>query len=404
MVSKSWGKQKSLLLQLQKLWDKGLLLQESVSPTDLFPKRLIFKTPTGKALSQEFESVRTWVSEIKKVSGFRIEYSQIRHRIIGENSVPSEAWIDSLDLAAELLGKKKILNEFSQLYSMTMERLPLLANWMTRNPLKLLTLASEWQRLTDFVCWRKEQQNAPDIYLRQVPIAGIDSKFIEQNRAVLIQLLDESLLPDQIDTEYSGVKFFAQRYGFRAKPERIRFRLLDEQFSLFPAQKNDIFDQDITLTIHDFYALWGNKLFRSKIEKVFITENEINFLTFPKQANSLVIFGAGYGFASWSQITWLHSVKIYYWGDIDTHGFAILNQLREKFPATKSILMDEAIFKRYRPYWGNESKQENRTLNNLNEPEQSMYQRLIANEYGDKLRQEQEQINFDDLNKALSSI
>ena len=33
-----------------------------------------------------------------------------------------------------------------------------------------------------------------------------------------------------------------------------------------------------------------------KVERVFITENEINFRAFPEVADSLIIFGAGYGF------------------------------------------------------------------------------------------------------------
>ena len=46
----------------------------------------------------------------------------------------------------------------------------------------------------------------------------------------------------------------------------------------------------------------------------------------------MVIFGAGYGFemlagADW----WLQVVGFIYWGDIDTHGFAILDQLRRRF-------------------------------------------------------------------------
>jgi hypothetical protein len=32
------------------------------------------------------------------------------------------------------------------------------------------------------------------------------------------------------------------------------------------------------------------------VQRVYITENEINFLAFPPVAASMVIFGAGYGF------------------------------------------------------------------------------------------------------------
>ncbi len=81
-------------------------------------------------------------------------------------------------------------------------------------------------------------------------------------------------------------------------------------------------DQDITLTQADFAAL------QLPVNGVFITENEVNFLAFPAVPQSLVVFGAGYGFDALADARWLHACQVLYWGDIDTHGFAILDQLR----------------------------------------------------------------------------
>ena len=50
---------------------------------------------------------------------------------------------------------------------------------------------------------------------------------------------------------------------------------------------------------------------------MFITENEINFLAFPAVADSLIIFGAGYGFETLVEAAWLARCRIHYWGDID---------------------------------------------------------------------------------------
>lgn len=66
--------------------------------------------------------------------------------------------------------------------------------------------------------------------------------------------------------------------------------------------------------------------------RVYITENNINGLAFPPMEGSLVIFGLGYGVETLSTIPWLRKVGIIYWGDIDTHGFAILDRLRMTFP------------------------------------------------------------------------
>ena len=84
-----WSDKKALLIQLQKLWDRGILLQEHLCNSDLFPKRLIFKSPDSNALANEFDAVRCWISETQKLSGFRVVYKTVRHRVIGENDVPS---------------------------------------------------------------------------------------------------------------------------------------------------------------------------------------------------------------------------------------------------------------------------------------------------------------------------
>ena len=64
------------------------------------------------------------------------------------------------------------------------------------------------------------------------------------------------------------------------------------------------------------------------VERVFITENEINGLAFPAVPGSMVIFGLGYGLDRLSEVGWLHRRDLYYWGDIDTYGFHILDRLR----------------------------------------------------------------------------
>ena len=74
----------------------------------------------------------------------------------------------------------------------------------------------------------------------------------------------------------------------------------------------------------------------------FYVENEIAFLAFPPVMSSIVIFGAGYGFRDLGRSAWIARCSVTYWGDIDTHGFAILDQLRDYFGHAKSFLMDSS--------------------------------------------------------------
>jgi len=397
-----WGSKKSLLKQLEKLWQRGVLLSASLadncSDSSLFPRRMQFKTPNSQALGENFASVQNWVADIRQINGFRIEYKTIQHRVIGKNSLPAEAWIDSLDIAIKLLNRQQSLDRFIQLVAQTRQQARVLLPWIEQHPLKALALAESWPRLLDFICWR-QQHPQPGIYLRQVSLRGIDSKFIEQHRRVLSALLDLALPATQIKQSFTGTRHFAQRYGFTQKPETIRFRLLDPALALLPGK-----DQDIRLSADDFQACYQIPAFSSQLKRVFITENEINFLSFPKQKNALVIFGAGYGFDALAKVKWLHTKQLFYWGDIDSHGFAILDQLRSKFPHVQSLLMDKATLLAHQPFWVEEKQPQHNTLHHLSPAENKLYQALLKHQYRHNLRLEQERIYYHYVDEVLAML
>ncbi len=391
-----WTGPKALRQQVQRLWDRGILLSSLIEDENVFPRRLVFKTPDSKALSEQFDEVRQWIHSLQKVTGIRIEYRIVRHQVLGENRVPVSAWLDSLSDAIRIIGRQGEVEQFSALNSLTGERTPGLLPWLQRHPLKALALANAWPKLLDFIDWLTANPR-PAIYLRQVDIAGIDSKFLEQHRAVLSALLDLVLPREHIDDQHKGVGGFLQRYGFLSKPLLVRFRLLDPAFTLLPGS-----DGDISLTDRDFAELNRHPGFTANIRKVYITENEINFLAFPRRAHSLVIFGAGYGFESLANIPWLEQVQVHYWGDIDTHGFIILHQLRNRLPHARSLLMDEATLLAHKSSWGREPRPERRELPHLTGPERRLYDDLCSNRFAPELRLEQERIGFEYLSSRIA--
>lgn len=393
-----WSDARSLLAQVERLWQSGRLLQERIEPGDLFPRRLVFKPPDSSALAHDFDAVRAWIAEMERLRGFRIEWKTVRHRVIGTNRIPATVWLDTLEEAVALLGRQAELRQFGEIVGDTRERAPQLMEWVARQPLKALSYAAVWSRLLDFVLWRRANQSAR-IYLRQVDLPGLDSKFIEGHRAVLAALLDATLPPEQVDTTASGVRQFERRYGFRGKPERVRYRLLDHDLARLPG-----LDQDITVTGGDFAAIYQERLIAQSLDQVFITENEVNFLAFPDCSRSLVVFGGGYGFDALAQADWLQRVNLIYWGDIDTHGFAILDQLRAGFPQVQSLLMDEATLLSHREAWVTESAPHSRELKHLTASEQHLYRALCSNSYGDHLRLEQERIRYQWLERTLAGI
>ena len=65
----------------------------------------------------------------------------------------------------------------------------------------------------------------------------------------------------------------------------------------------------------------------------------------------MLIFGGGYAVSRVAGLPWLRDVPLYYWGDIDTHGFRILDLLRSRFPEVRSMLMDRATLLAHESHW-----------------------------------------------------
>jgi len=387
---KEWSSSADLKAQVLRLWDRDQLIGGE------YPLRLTLRGPNSAALSERFDEVRAWVADLQQGSskGYRLVLREVRHRVIGSNSLPTEAWVDTQDDALRLTGKLREGRAFAELMSFTRQQQPGLIPWLQCQPRRALALAGDWPRLLAIVAWVQAHPR-PGLYLRQVDLPGVHSKFIEAQRGVLAELLDLVLPGDAVDTAARGAGQFAARYGFRDKPLRVRLRFLDPQHSAWVPGT----DADYTLSAPGFLRL------NPPVRRVFITENEINFLSFPPVADSLVVFGAGYGFDALAQAAWLDQRTLHYWGDIDTHGFAILNQLRAHFPHALSFLMDRDTLLAHEDQWGPEPQPTQRDLPLLNPDERRLYDDLRWRRLRDEpLRLEQERIGYGRVQQTVAEL
>jgi hypothetical protein len=255
--------------------------------------------------------------------------------------------------------------------------------WLARRPLQALDLADAWPALLAVVGWLAAHPR-PGIYLRQVDVPGVHTKFIEGHRGVLAELLDLALPASAVDAARSGTSQFAARYGFADKPIRIRFRVLDPNVPTIAGLEGP----DVALDADSFSRLG------LPLQRVFVTENETNFLAFPRVDAAIVIFGAGYGWEALARSRWLNGCVMHYWGDIDTHGFAILDQLRGHFAHVESFLMDRATLHAHAAAWGVEDRPLTVDLDRLSADERALYDDLRDNRLRPRLRLEQEQVGF----------
>jgi hypothetical protein len=219
------------------------------------------------------------------------------------------------------------------------------------------------------------------MYLRQVDVPGVDTKFIERHRGVLTELLDMQLDPSRVDT---AAPDFADRYGFLRKPGYVRFRM-DGGFRGF---------SELSVRASEFTGA------PEGVTRAYVVENEITYLAFPVPAAALAIFGGGYAVPLLAPLGWLASLDVVYWGDIDTHGFAILDRLRRHLPGTRSMLMDRATLLAHRDHWTTEPSPATAALDRLDPAESALHADLLSDAYAPSVRLEQERISFSAIENA----
>jgi hypothetical protein len=391
-----WTRPAELTRQVERFWDRGRILRAMVDGESAFPLRLRLRGPTRSDLADRFDEVRKWIGELEESSkgvrgyGYDLEWTESRHRQLGRNRWPSGAIVGTEDDALRLIGKRHDAARFREIFAAAEANFSELREWLSRSPMIALEHAEDWGRILAVLAWFREHPRC-GLYLRQLDIPGVDTKFIEDRRGLIATLLDRILPSETIDATVVGARGFELRYGLRCKPALVRFRILDRRLRLRGLS-------DLTIPIQELAIL------RLAARRVFITENEINGLAFPELPGSIVMFGMGYRAELLAGIGWLADVDIHYWGDIDTHGFGILDRLRGAIPHARSLLMDRDTLLAHRALWVSEESGETRVLDRLTDAERVLYEELRVDRYGRQVRLEQERIRFTWVQRALREL
>lgn len=389
MRPREWTDRAAVVADVGKRWASGTVLAEVAGAPSIFPYRIRMTRPSTAELSSRFVEVRDWARELMTIAHVRVETQAAGTRSIGRNDVPSAVWVDDIDGAVALLDRAPELAAFRAVVAATRERLPELLPWLALRPLAAVAVADAWLRILDVVEWMRANPR-PAIYVRQVDLPGVDTKLIERHADVLRALLDIVLPIETIDGSEPS---FARRYGFLVASPTIRLRALDPAVELVPGSG----DRPVTVTLTDFASMRG-------VRRVFITENEVNFLAFPLAPGSIVVFGGGYDVGKVAGAPWLADATVHYWGDIDTHGFAILDLLRSKLPHVHSMLMDRRTLIAHEAQWGVEPIPVRRDLPFLTARERELYDDLRDNRVRPNLRFEQEFTSYGLVVEAVTRV
>ena len=392
----AWTTPNDVRAQVQRLWDRGRILAARLGAEPLFPLALRLSRPEVRELSDRFAEARDWIRTLEEGSkkatgvGYEIVYAEVNHRQLGLNRVLQSLLVPREADALALIGKRRQSDAFDRLVETTKATHPELLSWLAKRPLDLLDHADDWVRLLSVVSWFRNHPR-PGIYARQIDVEGVHTKFIETHRRLLAELLDLVLPAEHIDQQAIGAQAFERRLGLLCKPALLRFRVLDQSLRVQGLE-------DVSTPIAQFARL------DLPARRVFIVENEINGLAFPQAEASIILFGLGYGVDRLGLVPWLQDKAIYYWGDLDTHGFAILDSLRAVFPNARSFLMDRQTLLSHRPLWVEEPEPSQVPLSRLTEDENKVFEDLRFDRLGHRVRLEQERIAFGHVARTLASL
>jgi hypothetical protein len=387
-----WTEPADVLDVLRRRWRAGAWLTDMANLQSWDPLAVPLRGPTATDLADRYDDVQRWVTGWRRSAskaGLRLEFHSVGGRRVGVNELPRRVWLDRREQAFTMLGVQGKAATYLQLVRAEQERAPKLVDWMLANPHRVVEAADEWDRLVSIVLWIDAHGPDPESvddsrpYLRQIDLPGVDTKFIEEQRDILGRLLDAQLEPARIDPTTPRSDLVG-RYGFQAKPQYLRFRFLDG--SAVPADFGGFTEMTVRLGEMKSRPL--------PVTRIYVVENEITYLAFPAVQDAAVVFGGGYAVGRLAPLRWLTERDILYWGDLDTHGFAILNVMRRRFPQTRSLLMDRKTLLDHESQWVREPNPTRERLELLHPAELDLYQDLVENSFGPAVRLEQERIRF----------
>ena len=381
-MSTGWSTPDDIAAKVRRRWADGSLLRAYAQGDPFEPLELRLRGPRPSEVGDDLDAARAWVARLdagrRDDRRYTLEWGEIGGRRIGRNRVPTRAVVSSFGQAWALLGTADEVRRFDAILALVHDE-PSVRCWVMSNPHRALDLQTEMPRLLAAYRWLEEHRGSVR-YLREISAPGVDTKFTERHRPVLAGMLGA---PATASGFLSGL-------GLCAKPELIRMRMAPSL--------------GISASLTELAAR-ADELAQLAIAPAttLVIENEITYLSVEVPEDGLVIWGKGFEVDRVGRLPWLANADVRYWGDLDTHGFAILDRLRGWLPQTRSVLMDRKTLLAHRDRWVTEERPATARLTRLTPEEQGLYLELVGGGLGDRVRLEQERIDWTWVEVRLAS-
>jgi hypothetical protein len=347
----------------------------------VWPLVVTLGAPTDKDIAEDASAVRAWTTAWQSRTGpGDVLFEERQFARFGKHRLPSRLSFESAAVVAAAVGQSRRWEIACERYQRMLGRWPVLAQGSalaSRFNVLADYSAEDFERLVTLLAWVTTNP-VSGLYLRQLPIEGLDTKWLEKRTGLVAGLLRAIR-----DVEDDGGDFHAL-VGLKKPAHRVRIRLL------CPALRS------LVGGLGDIEAPVG-ELGRLPISPVavVIVENLETGLALPDVANTVLVMKLGNAVSALGALPWLQRADVVYWGDIDSHGFAILDRARKAVPQIRSVLMDEATLLAHRLLWVQESTLcVGAAYEELTPNEKSVYEHLRAGTWGSRVRLEQERMEW----------
>lgn len=348
-----------------------------------WPLCLPLGLPSEKQAAANWPLFDAWMRDWSHVPAGQVQRELRRWSRLGEQQLPSHWCFDSPTTVAQAIGERLRWQQAKARHVQWLQRFdaagahPAWSRALASNFDVLAdTSDPDFNRLGEVLAWLLAHP-ASGLYLRQLPIAGIDSKWMEPWRGTLAGWL-RALGRGEESGDFNAVA------GLRSPAARLRLRLLDPHLR---AQVGGL--GDVLAPLPDIAAL------PLRPARVLIVENRDTGLALHDLPDTVAVMALGYSVDQLAAIPWLAAARIGYWGDIDSHGLTILSRLRGYLPQAEALMMDTATLQRFQSLIVREPRPQPTRPANLLPAQQALWDVLAEHRHGTDARLEQERLPWD---------
>lgn len=314
-------------------------------------------------LAEDIKQFQAFEKRAEKSKGWSIKWEDWNSKKLGKQKWPSSISIETEDDYLYLIKKGEEVSQFKRQLEELIRWKKEIRSFLLVRTNAVLEYQSIWNDICNVVDYLI-QNDVEGYYIRSLPLP-VHTKFIENNKAFIYSLL-KHFSPERYPEETIR---FETALGLKEKQHVYTMRWLDDNLATKYMHGHEVFGLSTV----------GLRAVDWEVEELWLVENETNLFLLPNRKGALVLFSKGHAVTQLFNIPLLGRTKLVYWGDLDEHGFIMLNSFRKNYNHAKSIFMDQNTVEYHRSEMLTQpEKYKIRSLEYLSIDENEAFQTLLS--------------------------